>query len=43
MGDPRTNKVSKALGISAVTVSKAVTLGKRLPEVDRIHKQMVNN
>ena len=36
-------EVSNALGISAVTVSKAVDLGRKLPGVDKIHKQMVNN
>jgi len=36
-------EVSKAMGISAVTVSKAVSLGRELPEVDKIHKQMLDN
>jgi len=36
-------EVSKAMGISAVTVSKAVSLGRELPEIDKIHKQMIDN
>jgi hypothetical protein len=36
-------EVSRAMGISAVTVSKAVSLGRELPEVDKIHKQMLDN
>jgi len=36
-------EVSKALGISAVTVSKAVSLGKELKEVDKIHKHILDN
>jgi hypothetical protein len=36
-------EVSKAMGISAVTVSKAVSLGRELPEVDKIHKLMLDN
>jgi len=35
--------VSKAMGISAVTVSKAVSLGSELSEVDKIQKQMLDN
>ena len=35
--------VSKAMGISAVTVSKAVSLGRELSEVDKIHKQMLDD
>ena len=35
--------VSKSMGISAVTVSKAVSLGSELSEVDQIQKQMLNN
>ncbi len=35
--------VSKAMGISAVTVSKAVNLGSELSEVDKIQKQMLDN
>ena len=36
-------EVSKAMGISAVTVSKAVSLGRELPDIDKIHKQMLAN
>lgn len=36
-------EVSRALGISAVTVSKSVSLGKELAEVNKIHKQMLDN
>ena len=36
-------EVSRALGISAVTVSKSVSLGKELPEVNNIHKQILDN
>ncbi len=36
-------EVSRALGISAVTVSKSVSLGKELPEVNNIHKQLLDN
>ena len=35
--------VSKAMGISAVTVSKAVSLGSELSEVDKIQKQLLDN
>jgi len=35
--------VSKAMGISAVTVSKAVNLGSKISEVDKIQKQMLDN
>jgi putative transposase len=35
--------VSKAMGISAVTVSKAVRLGSELSEVDKIQKQLLDN
>jgi hypothetical protein len=35
--------VSKAMGISAVSVSKAVGLGSELSEVDKIQKQMLDN
>ncbi len=35
--------VSKAMRISAVTVSKAVSLGSELSEVDKIQKQMLDN
>ena len=35
--------VSKAMGISAVTVSKAVSLGSELSEVDKIQKRMLDN
>ena len=36
-------EVSKAMGVSAVTVSKAVSLGSELPEVDKIQTQMLEN
>ena len=36
-------EVSKAMGISAVTVSKAVSLGRELPDIDKIYKQMLDN
>ncbi len=35
--------VSKAMGISAVTVSKAVSLGSGLSDVDKIQKRMLDN
>jgi len=35
--------VSKAMGISAVTVSKAVSLGSELSDVDKIQKRMLDN
>ena len=35
--------VSKAMGISVVTVSKAVGFGSELSEVDKIHKRMLDN
>lgn len=35
--------VSKAMGVSAVTVSKAVCLGSELSEVDQIQKRMLDN
>ena len=31
------------MGVSAVTVSKAVSLGSELPEVDKIQTQMLEN
>ena len=34
--------VSRAMGISAVTVSKAVSLGSRLSEIGKIQKQILN-
>ena len=34
---------SKAMGISAATVSKAVCLGSKLSEVDKIQKQLLDN
>ena len=37
------SEVSKALSISAVTVSKAVSVGRKLSEVDKIYKQMLDN
>lgn len=36
-------EVSKAMGISAVTVSKVVSLGKELPEAEKIYNQMLDN
>ena len=36
-------EVSKEMAISSVTVSKAVSLGSRLPEVDKIQKQVIDN
>ena len=36
-------EVSKAMGVSAVTVSKAVSLGSELPEVDKIQTQILEN
>ena len=36
-------EASKAMGISAVTVSKAVSLGRELPDINKIHKQMLDN
>jgi REP element-mobilizing transposase RayT len=36
-------EVSKEMAISAVTVSKAVSLGSRLPEVDKIQKRIIEN
>ena len=36
-------EVSKEMAISAVTVSKAVSLGARLPEVDKIQKRVIEN
>jgi len=35
--------VSKTLDIRAVTVSKAVSLGSKLPEIEKIHKQILGN
>jgi chromosomal replication initiation ATPase DnaA len=35
--------VSKAVGISAVTVSKAVSLGSKLSEIGKIQKQLLGN
>jgi len=39
----KSTEVSKEMAISAVTVSKAVSLGGRLPEVDKIQKWVVDN
>jgi len=36
-------EVYRAFDISAVTVSKAASLGKELTEVDKIHKQILSN
>ena len=36
-------EVSKEIAISAVTVSKAVSLGARLPEVDKIQKRVIES
>jgi len=36
-------EVSKAMGVSAVTVSKAVSLGSELPEVDKIQTQILES
>ena len=36
-------EVSKAMSISAVTVSKAVSLGKELSEAEKIYNQMLDN
>jgi len=36
-------EVCKEMAISAVTVSKAVSLGSRLPEVDKIQKRVIDN
>ena len=38
----RCSDVSRATGISAVTVSKAVSLGSRLSEIGKIQKQILN-
>ena len=38
----RCSDVSRAMGISAVTVSKAVSLGSRLSEIGKIQKQILN-
>ena len=38
----RCSDVSRATGISAVTVSKAVSLGRRLSEIGKIQKQILN-
>ena len=35
--------VAKAVGISAVTVSKAVSLGSKLPEIGKIQKQILGH
>ncbi|MCP3872292.1 MAG: hypothetical protein GY699_03945 [Desulfobacteraceae bacterium] len=35
--------ISKKMDISAVTVSKAVGLGSKLPEVRKIQKQILDN
>jgi hypothetical protein len=36
-------EASKAMAIGAVTVSKAVSLARALPEIDNIPKQMLNS
>ena len=35
--------VSKAMGVSAATVSKAVSLGGELPEIGKIQAQILGN
>jgi len=36
-------EVSRAMGVSAVTVSKAVSLGSELPEIGKIQTQILKN
>ena len=36
------SEVSKAMGISAATVSKSVSLGSELSEIDKIQKKMLD-
>ena len=38
----RCSAVSRAMGISAVTVIKAVSLGSRLSEIGKVQKQILN-
>ena len=38
----RCTDISKKMDISAVTVSKAVSLGSKLPEIGKIQKQILN-
>jgi hypothetical protein len=39
----RCTEVSKAMDISAVTVNKAVSLSRELPEINKIIKQILDN